>query len=74
MVVYRTLLQEGWNDTEESKEKLVLDDSNGLSWEFESMSFKLLYELSMVNLSLEWWKEHLKLFYKALSINPCLNR
>ena len=42
-------------------------------WGLNSMSFKYSYEFIMMNLSLEWQREHWKLFYKTVSRKPCIN-
>ena len=49
---------ETWQDTEESEEKYVLDDSTGLSWGLKSMGLKYSYEFIMMNLSWYRWREH----------------
>ena len=41
------------NDTEESEEECVMNESIGLSLGFDSMSLKFSYEFRMMNLSLE---------------------
>ena len=47
-----------WQDTEDSKEQCVLNDSTGLSWGLNSINLKCSYEFRKNNLSLEWWREH----------------
>ena len=63
-----------WQYPKESEEQCVLNDSNWLSWLLNSMSLKCSYDFKMKNLSLEWQREHWKLFYKIVSIKPCINR
>ena len=77
MTIKKTLVQEGWYETEESGEQCVLNDSTGLIWGLESMSLKSSYEFIMMILSLEWWREHWKLFINSVKTvlkKPFINR
>ena len=47
MTTIRTLVKESWQDTEESEEKCVLNDLNGLSWGFNSMSWNFYMSLEL---------------------------
>ena len=51
MEIDRTLIKDGWQDTDDSEEKCVLNDSTGLIRRINSISLNYSNEFRMMKLS-----------------------